>query len=76
MIKSSANKYKDSVKDSWMKSQTNPVGAGSQIKTTVNLPSFGKDLVTKNVYKGYLGGNKDVIKDAANHRESSHGKTA
>lgn len=61
MIKSSANKYKESSKMSWMKEQTKPVnGNRDVIETKVKLGSFSSDSVTRAVYNGHFP-NRSVI---------------
>lgn len=74
-IDSTANKFKESSKDSWMTSQTKPVSQSSTIspkgsKMDVKLVfSFGQDSVMKNAYTGHLSGG-NVITDKAAHMES------
>lgn len=50
-IRTSANKYRESSKDSWKSSQSGPKPSTSRpIKTTVVLPSFGTDAFTSGLY--------------------------
>lgn len=70
-IRSSANKYKESSKDTRMPSQTATVQRKeSQITSSVTLGKFSTDSMTKNAYKGYLHTNKNEIKDNTGHYES------
>lgn len=77
-IKSSANKYKESSKDSWKSSQATPSGSRhGVINTKVSLGSFGTDSVTKGAYNSHLPNHKNVIKDAMDQKqESAKGKQA
>lgn len=55
MIKSTANKYKESGKDQWMTSQTKPVGGGRNIiDTTVTKPGMSVDTFSKGAYEKHF----------------------